>query len=229
MDRVQAFLEVLLLSGLVSSFVAALAVAAFLRNGTDLLATNAATIVSFLLLESAILLLLLFMVLKAHGETILSLGFDWSRWKPEVLMGCALVPLLLLINTLIALFFRSFLPGYHLETNPLLEIIQTPRQLGLFLLAVLVAGGIKEELQRAFILIRFQRHLGGAVAGLIIWSLVFGAGHHVQGMQGITVATLYGFIFGVIYLLRRSLIAPIVAHGMYDVTVLMMFWYSSGR
>jgi uncharacterized protein len=112
-----------------------------------------------------------------------------------------------------------------LETNPLIEIIRTPQQLGLFIFSALIAGGIKEELQRAFILSRFRKYLGGSLAGLILWSLAFGAGHYAQGVQGIVVASIFGFIFGMIYLISGSLVAPIVAHSIYDTLALLGYWY----
>jgi membrane protease YdiL (CAAX protease family) len=64
--------------------------------------------------------------------------------------------------------------------------------------------------------------------GLIVWSLAFGAGHYVQGVH-ITIATIYGFVFGILYLLRGSLIAPIVAHAAYDTMALLIYWFAAGR
>jgi membrane protease YdiL (CAAX protease family) len=93
----------------------------------------------------------------------------------------------------------------------------------------LIAGGIKEELQRAFILTRFREHLGGAGLGLLLWSIGFGAGHYVQGIQGVVIATIYGLIFGIVYILSRSLIAPIIAHSAYDTVVLLAYWFLDGR
>ena len=148
------------------------------------------------------------------------------RWKSDFLLGIGLAFLLLVINFGVAFIFQQYLPKYSLQKNPLTEIIQTPQQLALFIFAALIAGGIKEEIQRAFILNRFGRYLGGAGLGLILWSLAFGAGHYVQGVQGITIATIYGFLFGVIYLLRGSLTAPIVAHSAYDTMALLAYWFA---
>ncbi len=228
-DRFQAFIEVLLLSGLISSYLAALIFSAFHGNGVDLLAMDAAIVSLFVLLEAAFTLLLLVAILKAHRETFCSLGLRWKRWKFYLLLGLGLVPFFFLINALAASVFRVYLPKYYIELNPLTKTIQTPQQLTLFIISALVAGGIKEELQRAFILSRFRRYLGGAWLGLVLWSLAFGAAHYVQGVQGITIATLYGFIFGVVYLLSGSLIAPIVAHGVYDTLALLAYWFASGR
>jgi membrane protease YdiL (CAAX protease family) len=228
-DRLLAFFEVLMLSGIISSVLASLIFAGLYRKNTDLIAANAKILVSFILLESALTFLFLFVILKAHRETISGLGLRWIHWKSNFFIGLAVAPCLLLINAFIALIFRNFLPNYYLEKNPLTEGIQTPFQLGLFILAALIAGGIKEELQRAFIIRRFRRYLGGAGLGLLLWSFAFGAGHYVQGVQGIVTATIYGLIFGLLYLIRGSLIGPIVAHGTYDTLALLLFWVFSGK
>ncbi len=228
-ERFLALFEVLLLSGLLSSSLAVLPLAAFHRKSAELLTNDVKTLSSFLLLETAITIFFLVMVLKVHQETICSLGFQWDHWERNLLIGLALVPFLFLINDFVAIIFRNYLPKYYTEKNPLTEIIHTPRQLALFVFSALVAGGIKEELQRAFIINRFGRYLGGAGVGLVLWSLAFGAGHYVQGAQGITIATIYGLIFGITYLVSRSLIAPIVAHGAYDALALLAYWFFSGR
>jgi len=39
------------------------------------------------------------------------------------------------------------------------------------------------------------------------------------------VATVYGFAFGLLYILSGSLTAPIIAHGIYDALVLVAYWF----
>jgi len=226
-DRLQAFIEVVLLSGLISSYLAALIFSVFHGKRVEL-STMDATIVSiFILIEAGITILLLVVILNLHRETLWSLGLQWKRWRTYFLLGLGLVPFFFVTNVIVAFVFRAYLPQYYIEANPLTESIQTPQQLTLFILSGLFAGGIKEELQRAFVLTRFRRYLGGAWLGLVLWSLAFGAAHYVQGVQGIVIATLYGFIFGIVYLLSGSLIAPIVAHGAYDTIALLAYWFAS--
>jgi membrane protease YdiL (CAAX protease family) len=225
-DRVQAVLEILLVSGLFSSILAALPFSMAQGKNADI-TKNATFTAIFLLIESGITFILLAMILKLHHERIRNLGLIWDRWRPNILMGLILVPFLFAINALVAFIFREYFPQFYSEMNPLTENIHTPRQLALFILSALIAGGIKEELQRAFILTRFQKYLGGAGLGLVLWSLAFGMGHYIQGVQGITVTAMCGFLFGLIYLISGSLIAPIVAHSLYDTLALLSYWYLS--
>jgi len=228
-ERLQAFVEILLLSGLFSTPIATSILWAFYRQKVDLLTNDATMLCVFLLLEAGITLLILMVILKAHRETMGSLGLKRDRWKFYLLLGFGLVPFFFLINAGAEYVFRVYLPQYNVEQNPLFEIIHSTKQLAFFIFSALIAGGIKEELQRAFILTRFDRYLGGAWLGLILWSFAFGAGHYIQGVPGIAVATLYGFIFGTVYLVSRSLIAPIVSHGAYDTLALLAYWLLSGQ
>ena len=83
-------------------------------------------------------------------------------------------------------------------------------------LFAIVAGGVREEIQRAFLLHRFETWLGGAPLGLLITSAAFGAGHLLQGADAAVATGLLGMFWGVIYLRRRSVIAPMVSHAGFD-------------
>jgi membrane protease YdiL (CAAX protease family) len=228
-DRLQAAFEVILLSGLISSLLAGLLFYAIQGKNAANPLSNARYFSIFLLVESGIAFILLAIILQFHRETLFSLGLQWYRWKFHILIGLTLVPFLFLINAAVAVFFKLYLPQYYIEKNPLTEIIRTPQQLILIIFSALIAGGIKEELQRAFIINRFRLHLGGAGVGLVLWSIGFGLGHYVQGLQGVLIAMIYGLLFGILYLLSGSLIAPIIAHGAYDTLALIAYWFFSGR
>jgi len=225
MERVQALVEVLLVSGALSSLLAVLPFSMTAGGGSSLM-KDARLLAAFSLLEAAITMLILILILMIRGEAASAAGLRFHHGRGDSLLGLATVPILFALNILIALFFRLALPDYYLEVNPLTELIRTPSDLLWILATALVSGGIKEELQRAFILRRFQRHLGGAVTGLVVWSIAFGAGHYVQGPQGIVSAGTYGLIFGVLYLLRGSLVAPMVAHGAYNSLAIAGYWFS---
>ncbi len=76
-----------------------------------------------------------------------------------------------------------------------------------------LAGGVREELQRAFLLRRFEQHLGGPLVGVIVVSIAFGLGHYPQGWDAVIATGVLGAIWAIVYLRRRSSVAPIVSHA----------------
>jgi len=151
--------------------------------------------------------------------------FSLIRWSPAALgISAAVIPCLYLVVFVSSWIFEYLLPGYASEGNPLLELIQTPADLAAFMAAGVYSGGIKEEVQRAFILLRFEKYLGGIAIGLVLWSTVFGLGHYEQGWSSAFSAAVLGLVFGIIFLWKRNLFTAISVHALYDVTVLIVYW-----
>jgi hypothetical protein len=49
--------------------------------------------------------------------------------------------------------------------NPLIDLVKTRTDAAIFAFVVMVAGGVREEIQRGFVLRRFEQYLGGGFAG----------------------------------------------------------------
>lgn len=170
------------------------------------------------LVDAAVLITLILWFLRYHGESARSIFLGGRSIGREVRLGALLVPGLVLFVLLTLTFIQNFAPWLHnVEENPLESLLQTPRDAIIFGLVAIVAGGVREELQRAFILHRFKEHLGGAPVGLVVFSVVFGAGHLIQGWDAALVTTMLGVVWGVVFLSRRSVIAPIVSHAGFNV------------
>ncbi len=119
---------------------------------------------------------------------------------------------------------QQFAPSLHTVLhNPLQELIRRPRDAWLFALVVVVAGGVREELQRAFLLHRFETWLGGSAVGLVVTSVAFGGGHLLQGVDAAIATGVLGAFWGLIYLRRRSMVAPAVSHAAFDLLQIVQF------
>ncbi|MFH1964773.1 MAG: CPBP family intramembrane glutamic endopeptidase [Acidobacteriota bacterium] len=177
------------------------------------------------LMAEATITLFLIRFLESSSYPLSNGVFGLIRWSAaDLLIGAAAVPFLFLVVFFSSWMFELFFPQYVTDGNPLLEMIRTPLDLAAFLVAGVYAGGIKEEVQRAFILLRFEMHLGGISAGLVLWSLVFGLGHYEQGWSSAFSAAVLGLVFGGIFLWKRNLFTAISVHAVYDVTVLVIYW-----
>ena len=112
------------------------------------------------------------------------------------------------------------------QENPLQDLIQTPTQALILAIVATIGGGLREEIQRAFILHRFEQHLGGAHVGLILYSVVFGIGHSLQGWDAVLTTAMLGAFWGYVYIARRSIVAPVVSHSGFNAAEIFVFLVS---
>jgi CAAX protease family protein len=174
------------------------------------------------LLDTVLLVALMLFFLRAHGESPRELFFGARAVADEARIGLPLVFVALAIGVLVLVGIRYLAPSLHtVDQNPLQDLVRSPRDAWLFAFVVLVAGGVREELQRAFLLHRFEHLLGGGFTGLVVTSTAFGAAHLLQGVDAAIATGLLGAFWGVIYLRRRSCVAPMVSHAGFDLVQIL--------
>ncbi len=172
--------------------------------------------------DTAVLLALIVFLLIRRGERPLEVFFGGRRALPEIGFGMLSVPLVVTLMIALMLAIRRFVPVLHnVPNNPLEGLIGTGASPWLFLIVVIVAGGVREELQRAFLLHRFRGDLGQPWMGLFITSLSFGMGHTLQGLDAAVVTGTLGAIWGAMYLVRGGALAPMVSHSLFNSSELL--------
>jgi membrane protease YdiL (CAAX protease family) len=224
-ERMVALAEVLVCSDYPTQFVLAGALTlsgVHMRDGTG--ALNIGFVAALSLADTVVLVGLIVLLLRAHGERPRDVLLGARSVGGEIALGPPLtLASLLIASTLLALLER-FAPALHtVARNPLQDLLATPRETALFALVVVAAGGVREEVQRAFLLGRFERWLGGGVTGVIVVSTAFGAGHLLQGVDAALATGVLGAFWGVVYLRRRSVVAPMVSHAAFDLLQLLQF------
>ncbi len=165
-------------------------------------------------IDSVLLIGLVFFFLGSHGESPRDVMLGTRPVQGEATLGAALIPVVFLFVALVVGGLRFIAPWLQtVPQNPLGALLDTPFEAVVFGFIVVLAGGLREEIQRAFILHRFEQSLGGAKLGLVLFSIMFGLGHLEQGADvAITTATL-GLFWGVLYLARRSIVASSISHA----------------
>jgi uncharacterized protein len=216
--RLLALIEVLACSGYPTQLLLAVAFHAYGFLPTTENGTLSPTYVAALsLVDSTILLGLMTTFLLSHGENPRQVFLNGRSTFREGLIGVPLTILALMLGGVVLVGIQRFAPFLHnVPHNPLEDVIQQPRDVWLFAVVVVVAGGVREEMQRAFVLHRFRMWLGGARTGLVLSSVAFGAGHLVQGVDAAIATGVLGLFWGLIYLQRRSVVAPMVSHSGFD-------------
>jgi membrane protease YdiL (CAAX protease family) len=168
-------------------------------------------------IDTVVLLALIMVLLRLSGDRPRDVFFRFGRAGREAAIGIALVPAVFLL--VLSLQFAIYLLAPSLRNvpeNPFQSMIGSPVQLATFVLLVVIAGGIREEVQRAFLLHRFDQALGGARFGIVITAVGFGLGHAVQGWDAVLITGALGAFWGVLYVSRRSIVPGMVSHALFN-------------
>jgi membrane protease YdiL (CAAX protease family) len=166
------------------------------------------------LLDAVLVLGLVFVFLRAHGERAREVLIGRVRVLREVFVGIAMIPLAFVVVVVILALVLTYVPQLHnVLKNPLEDMLRTRSDAAIFAVVVMVSGGIREEVQRGFIIHRFGQYLGGGVFGVIFYSTLFGLGHFEQGYDAMLATGTLGMFWGFVYLRRGSIIAPVVSHA----------------
>jgi membrane protease YdiL (CAAX protease family) len=211
-----AALEAVMVSGLPTQLIIVTTVALFAgrplvgsREGVPLGLFVAVGLVDTLLVTALILLFL-----RQSGEHPRTVLFGAVPAWPEIRRGLFLVPAAFLAVTLAVLLLRLGLPWLRtVPENPLAAYLDTPVRAAAFFIVAVIAGGVREELQRAFILHRFEQRLGGMRVGIGIFTVAFALQHIEQGADVAVAVGLLALWWGSVYARRRSVWMPMANHA----------------
>jgi membrane protease YdiL (CAAX protease family) len=214
-QRFIALLEVVLCSDFPTQFaLAATFYAIGFSERTADGSLSLAYIATLSLVDAVLLIALIVVLLRSHGESPREVFFGRRRVGPEARLGIPLAFVALAIALTAIAVIRQFAPWLRTEEqNPLQDLLSRPGDAAIMAVVLVVAGGIREEVQRAFLMRRFEIWLGGPVVGVIVASAGFGAGHVLQGKDVAIVTGVLGAFWAVVYLRRRSIVAPVVSHS----------------
>jgi membrane protease YdiL (CAAX protease family) len=175
-------------------------------------------VAALILLDTVALVSLMVVFMRARGERPSALWLGTRPVAGEVLTGILHTPIVFSIAAALLLTIRALMPELHnVGVNPLEALAGDTAQEAVLLASVsIVAGGVREELQRAFLLDRFERYLGPPWLGVVLLSIAFGAGHVMQGWDAAIAIGAMGAFWAVVYLRRRSSVAPMVSHGLFN-------------
>ena len=224
-QRIGAAIEVLLCSGFPTQLLLiGLLSSAGLRMQTEAGRLSPLFVFTVSLLDTVLVVGLVFLFIRAHRESARSLLLGNRPFLRESLLGVILMPILFILVLFVLTLILTYAPQLHnVSRNPFEDMMQTPGDALAFAMVVMIAGGVREEIQRGFILRRFQQYLGGGTVGLILFSLIFGLGHIEQGFDAILATGLLGAAWGAVFLARGSVAAPMVSHGLFNLAQLIKY------
>jgi membrane protease YdiL (CAAX protease family) len=168
-------------------------------------------------LDTALVAILILIFLLLSGETSHDVYLGKRPVLGEVARGLALVPVTLIVVVALVSAVRAIAPWLHnVKVSPLEAFMRNPLDAAIFLVMVVLAGGVREELQRGFILHRFGQSLGGKWVGNLTFGLAFGVLHFDQGWDIALVVGMLGLAWGAFYIRRGSVVMSVANHAGFD-------------
>ena len=187
-------------------------------------------------------LLTLASILLALGLIRLVLWFRRSGWHEYGLKKPKSWPrtILLAVGGLIAIFVVVrlsapvviWLTGQPVDRTPF-DVLRgnVPALIaGLFIVWTLAAFG-EELIFRGYLMNTlantFRQEKTGWIIACIANSVIFGIGHTYQGITGVILLGIVGFLYALFYLgSGRNLWVPILMHGLYDTTAFLVIFFN---
>jgi membrane protease YdiL (CAAX protease family) len=231
LDRLAALVEVIICSGFPSQIVLIVILRGF---GLSMTAADGRLSPPFVftvsLLDAILVVTLVVFFLRVHHESPRQVLFGTRPVLRETLFGLAILPAVFMFVMIVYVLLLQHAPQLHnVMHNPLEDMLRTRGDALVFAIVVMIAGGVREEVQRGFIAHRFGQYLGGATVGVLVYSVVFGLGHFEQGYDAMIATGILGLIWGFLYVARRSVVAPMVSHAGFNLAQLLKYLAFAAR
>jgi membrane protease YdiL (CAAX protease family) len=171
--------------------------------------------ISTILRDLALVSLILFFVWR-NKEPVAWIGWTFKNSNKEIALGIMLfIPFSfgtgLLENGLQAV-------GFSASSTPLPSFLAArglEEFLFAFVMVVIVALG-EETIFRGYLILRFKDVTASPTVAVLLSAAVFSLGHGYEGSAGVVTVGVMGMVFALVYLWRRSLVAPMVMHFLQD-------------
>jgi len=170
---------------------------------------------AIMLRDLALVCLILFFLWR-NGEARERIGWTLGHVWKEIGVGVVLFPPFFAGVAGVEFALRQV--GLTAPATPLPSFLtaQDMPQVLLALALVIVVAISEETIFRGYLLLRFGATMRSMGAAVISSSLVFSIGHGYEGTVGLATVGVMGVVLALVYLWRKSLVAPMVLHFLQD-------------
>jgi membrane protease YdiL (CAAX protease family) len=162
------------------------------------------------------LVALLFYFLWRNAEPRERIGWHGRHFWREIGLGVVLFPLLFFASSWVENWLLSIGLSVPSTPTPSLEPVGGIWQ---YVLAVLLVGVVaisEETVFRGYLILRLHSITDSWTAAVLLSAIVFSIGHGYEGTAGVGTVGFMGVMLALVYLWRRSLVAPVVIHFLVD-------------
>ena len=200
---------------IVPSIVLSLFATGATRAGFVLLALNT------IFRDLALVALVLFFLWR-NGEPRAKIGWTHRTVGRELVLGLLLFPFVFTGSALLGSLLQSLgLSGPSEQATSALRPDGTP-QLLLALLLVSVVAVAEETIFRGYLITRVTTITSNLPFSIAFSTFVFSLGHGYEGSAGLITVGALGLVFALVFVWRKSLVAPMVMHFLNNFVALVL-------
>ena len=169
---------------------------------------------------------------RRRGQTARSVGLSWAKTPLNVVIGLAaflvVYGLMAIAMPLLWLLWPDVLREMSENARRIMELVPKLRPAEFVPFAALI--GVYEELVfRGFLMTRLRRGTGSWTVAVVLSTMVFTSLHAFdQTSSALVVVTILSLVFSLVTIWRRSIIPAIIAHGLFDLSQLLLLAFQAG-
>jgi|WetSurMetagenome_2_1015567.scaffolds.fasta_scaffold232949_2 uncharacterized protein len=151
-----------------------------------------------------------------NSEAVAMIGWTLRNVKKDALLGFVLFFPFTWGTGVLERAFQAI--GFTVPSTPTPSFLDARGvgQLVLGSLLVAVVALTEETIFRGYLILRLRAVRRSSVLAVVLSAAIFSLGHGYEGTAGVMTVGVMGAIFAIIYLWRKSLVAPIVMHFLQD-------------
>jgi membrane protease YdiL (CAAX protease family) len=174
------------------------------------------------ILRDLSLIALIFFFFWRNAETLRTLGWTLHHMWRDILIGVVLfVPMFFGANLLDTFLAGIGFSSPSTQSSSLQPSLTSAEMILAFVLVVVVAIA-EETIFRGYLMNRFKAVAGSSIVSLLLSAFVFSLGHGYEGTAGVVTVGAMGLVFGLVYLWRKSLVAPMTMHFLQDFLAIVL-------
>jgi uncharacterized protein len=171
------------------------------------------------ILIELLVLLLIILGLRRGKENLKNIGFVGFNLK-NLLIGIGFLGLAYLFLSGVSFLLHLYTPKSQENISFLMP--HTLIDKTLWIMMSLAAAICEEAGFRGFVLTKLNFWVKRWWLTALISSIFFGLGHLYQGLSGLILTGIYGFLFCLLFIWRKSLFPGIVAHSLQDIAAIFI-------
>jgi membrane protease YdiL (CAAX protease family) len=174
------------------------------------------------ILRDLSLIALIFFFFWRNAESVRGLGWTLRHLWRDVLLGIVLfVPMFFGANWLDSLLTGIGFSSPSTQSSSLQPSL-TGSEMVLASVLVVVVAIAEETIFRGYLMNRFKAIAGSSLVSLLLSAFVFSLGHGYEGTAGVVTVGAMGLVFGLVFLWRKSLVAPMTMHFLQDFLAIVL-------